>query len=67
MTVHSQESIIKAVRDNGVHFISLQFTDIMGTVKTITVPASLLASGSMAPRSRALYASVRATCSCAPT
>jgi glutamine synthetase len=42
MTVHSQESIIKAVRDNGVHFISLQFTDIMGTVKTITVPASLL-------------------------
>ncbi len=42
MVATSQESIIKAVRDNGVRFISLQFTDIMGTVKTITVPVSQL-------------------------
>jgi glutamine synthetase len=42
MTVHSHESIATAVRDNGVRFISLQFTDIMGAVKTITVPASQL-------------------------
>ncbi len=42
MAVHTQESIIKAVRDNGVRFINLQFTDIMGNVKTITVPVSQL-------------------------
>jgi len=42
MAAYSQESILKAVRDNGVRFISLQFTDIMGTVKTITVPTSQL-------------------------
>ncbi len=42
MAVHTQESIIEAVRDNGVRFINLQFTDIMGNVKTITVPVSQL-------------------------
>jgi glutamine synthetase len=44
MTQHSPESLLKAVRDAGVRFVNLQFTDIVGMVKTVTVPASQLES-----------------------
>ena len=38
--VKTKESIIKAVKENGVRFINLQFSDIVGMVKSITVPVS---------------------------
>ncbi|MHB1293642.1 MAG: type I glutamate--ammonia ligase [Anaerolineae bacterium] len=40
MTKYTRESIIKQVHDEGVRFINLQFTDIVGMVKSITVPVS---------------------------
>jgi glutamine synthetase len=42
MTEHPQESIARAVHDNAVRFINLQFSDIMGMVKSVTIPASQL-------------------------
>lgn len=42
MTGKTRDSIDKAVKDYGVRFINLQFTDILGMVKSITVPASRL-------------------------
>jgi glutamine synthetase len=42
MSENTKESIIKAVEANGVRFINLQFTDIVGMVKSITVPTSQL-------------------------
>jgi glutamine synthetase len=41
MTV-SKEAVLKQVRDNGVRFLNLQFTDIVGAVKSITVPVGEL-------------------------
>jgi len=37
-----QEAVLKAVRESGVKFISLQFTDIVGMIKSVTVPTSQL-------------------------
>ena len=42
MTKTTKENIIKQVRDEEVRFINLQFTDIVGMVKSITVPVSQL-------------------------
>jgi len=42
MAPNTKESVIEAVRENDVRFISLQFTDILGMVKSITVPVSQL-------------------------
>lgn len=36
------EAVLKAVRENDVKFISLQFTDIVGMIKSVTVPTSQL-------------------------
>ena len=38
----SKEEILKRVRDEGIEFINLQFTDVMGMVKSVTIPASIL-------------------------
>jgi len=42
MSTKTKESIIKAVKEDGVRFINLQFTDIVGMVKSITVPTGQL-------------------------
>ena len=42
MESNGKETILTSVRDNGVRFINLQFTDVVGMVKSITVPASQL-------------------------
>jgi len=34
--------ILKAVQDEGVRFVDLQFTDIMGTIKSVTIPVAQL-------------------------
>lgn len=34
--------LLEQVAADGIHFISLQFTDIMGTVKSVTIPAGRL-------------------------
>jgi glutamine synthetase len=34
--------IVKKAQEDGVHFISLQFTDIMGTIKSVTIPVGRL-------------------------
>jgi glutamine synthetase len=44
MSVHTKESVLAACKENAVRFLNLQFTDILGTVKSITVPASQLES-----------------------
>lgn len=38
------EKIVQQVQENGIQFINLQFTDIMGLLKSITLPASQLES-----------------------
>ena len=38
----SKEEILKRVADEGVQFVNLQFTDVMGMVKSVTIPASIL-------------------------
>jgi len=38
----TREEVLKRVKDEGVKFISLQFTDIMGTIKNVTIPAERL-------------------------
>ena len=40
MAQQTRESIISSVNRNGVRFINLQFTDVVGMVKSITVPVS---------------------------
>lgn len=42
MSAQTRESILALVRENDVKFISLQFTDIVGMIKTISVPTSQL-------------------------
>jgi glutamine synthetase len=37
------QQLLDRVAADGVHFISLQFTDIMGAVKSVTIPAGRLA------------------------
>ncbi len=39
-TGYSQDDIVKMARDNEVLFLNLQFTDVVGMVKTVTVPIS---------------------------
>ncbi|MEN6478009.1 MAG: type I glutamate--ammonia ligase [Anaerolineales bacterium] len=39
---HTKESVIAACKEQGVRFVNLQFTDILGSVKSITVPISQL-------------------------
>jgi glutamine synthetase len=36
----NKDSILRIIRDRGVHFINLQFSDIMGMVKSVTIPVS---------------------------
>ena len=38
------EDIIARVKEDGVRFISLQFSDILGTIKSVTIPTGRLAS-----------------------
>ena len=40
----SKEQVLEIARDNDVRFVNLQFTDIVGMVKSITVPISQLAN-----------------------
>jgi len=42
MASDKRDSIVSAVNRQGVHFINLQFTDVVGLVKSITVPVSQL-------------------------
>lgn len=37
-------NLIKRVKEDGVRFISLQFTDILGTIKSVTIPVERLSS-----------------------
>ncbi len=36
----SKEDVVRAVREQNVHFIRMQFTDIFGQLKNVTLPAS---------------------------
>lgn len=36
----SKAEILKKVKEDGVEFVDLQFTDVMGQVKSVTIPAS---------------------------
>src|SRR3712207_2334697 len=38
----SKEEILGRVQEEGVEFVDLQFTDVMGIVKSVTVPAGIL-------------------------
>ena len=38
----TKEEIIERVAEDGIEFISLQFTDILGVVKSVTIPAAEL-------------------------
>lgn len=40
--MHTKEQIIQKVKDNGVKFIRLQFTDILGSLKNIAITVSQL-------------------------
>ena len=35
-----QKELLERVQADGVEFISLQFTDILGTIKSVTIPVS---------------------------
>ena len=37
MSKYSREDIIKLVQENGVKFIRLQFTDILGALKNVAI------------------------------
>jgi glutamine synthetase len=39
-----KEKILSAVKENNIRFIDLWFTDILGIIKSVTVPASKLES-----------------------
>src|SRR5215218_8391869 len=38
----SKEEILQRVQAEGVEFVNLQFTDVMGIVKSVTIPAGIL-------------------------
>src|SRR5688572_26030570 len=38
----SKKEILERVQTEGVEFVDLQFTDVMGIVKSVTVPAGIL-------------------------
>ena len=38
---YSKEEILRLAEENNVEFISLQFTDIFGTLKNVTIPVSM--------------------------
>ena len=40
--MYTKEEIVQLVKDNGVKFIRLQFTDILGTLKNVAITASQL-------------------------
>ncbi|HDQ71972.1 MAG TPA: type I glutamate--ammonia ligase [Chloroflexi bacterium] len=40
----NKNDLIKRVNEDGVQFISLQFTDILGTIKSVTIPVDRLPS-----------------------
>ncbi len=40
--MYTKEQIIQLVKDNGIKFIRLQFTDILGTMKNVAITASQL-------------------------
>lgn len=40
MSKYTREDVIRIVREQNVHFIRLQFTDIFGQLKNVTLPAS---------------------------
>ncbi|OCA87468.1 type I glutamate--ammonia ligase [Pseudobacillus wudalianchiensis] len=42
MTQFNKEEIFRLVREENVRFIRLQFTDILGTIKNVEIPASQL-------------------------
>ena len=65
------EVLARAEAEN-VKFVNLQFTDVVGIVKSVTIPVDQLrdalktANGSTALPSRASPGSPRATCTCMP-
>lgn len=40
MTIESSEDVLKAIRENNVRFLRLQFVDIQGMVKSVAIPVS---------------------------
>ncbi|WP_338782034.1 type I glutamate--ammonia ligase [Metabacillus sp. FJAT-52054] len=42
MSKYTKEDIVKLVNENNVKYIRLQFTDILGTIKNVEIPASQL-------------------------
>ena len=38
----SKEAILRRVSDDGIEFVNLQFTDIVGLVKSVTIPVAEL-------------------------
>jgi glutamine synthetase len=62
------KDLLKRIKEDGVKFVSLQFTDVTGTVKSVDMPISASKArwrtvcGSTVPRSRALPASRNRTC-----
>ncbi|MBQ9648493.1 MAG: type I glutamate--ammonia ligase [Oscillospiraceae bacterium] len=40
MSKYSKEDVIRIVREQNIHFIRMQFTDIFGQLKNVTLPAS---------------------------
>jgi hypothetical protein len=69
--------VLARVQQNQIKFIDLQFTDVVGIVKNVTIPAAelpqVLANGiwfdgsSTVPLSRALRVWPRAICTCGPS
>jgi glutamine synthetase len=67
------EHVLKAVKDNNISFIRLQFTDIFGIPKNVEIPSGKLQSAlekglrSMGLRSKASCASQNQICTYSPT
>lgn len=40
MATRTPEDIVRIVREKNIHFIRMQFTDIFGQLKNVTLPAS---------------------------
>lgn len=38
----AREAVLKEVAEQGVRFIEMQFSDILGTVKSVAIPSSKL-------------------------
>ena len=70
--IQSVEDLHLRVEENHVRFIDLQFTDVVGIVKNITIPVNELDSAIThgiwfdGSRLKALPGLQRATCICAP-